>query len=145
MNFFKALFFCVTFSALGQIHFVQFEQDRLQFEHQFSTNKVLLHFEIAPGYHIQDHENVSDNLIPTEIRIAKPQGISVEHINFKIRSYESLQLGNETHRVISGSFIIEVEYKKDNSTILEATLLYQACDDIKCFFPRELSFVVPLE
>ena len=134
--------FLICAIGLAQDSFVVFDPSLTEIEYFGTQAEVTLVFGIEPGYHIQDVVNVDQNLIPTEVIYYSPA--QVKSHRFEIPFYETVTLGKDSHTVISNWFKIEVRLDLNHSKDLTGHVYYQACDDKRCFFPREAGFSVSL-
>lgn len=110
--------------------------------------EITLNFDLAPGYHIQPEALKESDFISTRFTVLDSTSVKVSNIRF-IYDTKYWTFDEETYfEVISKSFAIvfkldRVSNSKTADTI-EAVLRYQACDDRKCYFPRELNIMIPL-
>ena len=133
-----AFLFCAN--ALAQDQFVAFDPTLTKVEYFGTQAEVTLVFGIEPGYHIQDVQNVDQGLIPTKVIWYDPT--LVKSHRFEIPFYETVTLGKDMQTVISNWFKITVRLDLANLEELTGHVYYQACDDKRCFFPREAGFEV---
>ncbi len=107
-------------------------------------------FEIKPGYHIMADTGLADNWVYTQLSIQSGKGYLTDAPRFP--APEDLFLQDDTQPL--SIFEEEVEVKipilpspqaEMGTYNLQGQLLYQACTDQKCFFPRELKFEVPIQ
>ncbi|MBC2838128.1 protein-disulfide reductase DsbD domain-containing protein [Robiginitalea sp. SC105] len=109
--------------------------------------EILLEFEVEAGYHIQSHRPEDPLLIPTELIFQWPEGIANSPPVFPPAEPFPL-LGTETVlQVYSGLLPVRVPLQIEAGVIageyaVSGILTYQACDDWKCYFPRELPFTM---
>ncbi|MGK7390719.1 MAG: protein-disulfide reductase DsbD domain-containing protein [Candidatus Cyclobacteriaceae bacterium M2_1C_046] len=107
--------------------------------------EISLVFLIKEGYHIQAAEVKDENLIPSVLSFDSPDEMIIEDpvypkpIEFRMKDVE------ESLLVYSDVLEIHTSVKALNSTdrgayIVNGKLYYQACDDFKCFFPRNFNF-----
>ena len=150
MNFYS-LFLFIALSLFGdqQKHFVSFIDAEVLIVKEKDILKVTLPFTIEEEYHIQAASEVLDNLIATEISFEQNGSFEIESFEFSLTNYDTVVLNEFTHRVLSDRVEVTVTLrlkgknaKKNNE--LKGELYYQACDDQRCFFPRNLAFIVDL-
>jgi len=107
-------------------------------------------FEIKPGYHIMADTGLADNWVYTQVSIQSGKGYLTDAPQFP--APENLFLQDDTQPL--SIFEDELEVKipilpspqaEMGTYNLEGQLLYQACTDQKCFFPRALNFEVPIQ
>lgn len=107
-------------------------------------------FAIEHGYHIQANQPIDENLIPTQITVFPHEGITVHEPNypnpvpFHLKNDESKMLVYHGNMKIRLPISTRVDVKRGNHQIT-GVLKYQACDSVKCYFPRELPFNIILE
>ncbi len=112
-------------------------------------NSIKLEFEIKKGYHIQSHQPGGENLIPTELEIEWPGGISQYQQKFSEPHFFTLEGADDVLSVFSEQLVIEIIIEivdgMEMPEQLKGNLRYQACDRVKCFFPRTFPFTISLE
>jgi hypothetical protein len=107
--------------------------------------KVILHFRVAQGLHINSHTPTADELIPTTFTIpggARVQLISVAYppgADYTLPLDPAMKLS-----VYSGEFTIETHLRAvaAGNHLLEASLRYQACDNNACMPPKTIPVVI---
>lgn len=132
-----------------QKHFVEFDDDLLRTTKQGDSIVIVMAFNIQDGYHIQDVTDTKDNLITTEIKFQQHKAYAILNQEFTTTNYETVTLNQFTHRVLSDILEVTVTLKLENKSVdpdlnLKGHLMYQACDDKQCYFPRTLNFYVKL-
>ena len=144
------LLFLLPLSLQGQQQFVSFLHEQSQWEADAELLQVSLVFQVSDPYHIQaDPAQIDDPfLIPTELSIPEREGLTVCEMKYPA-SHSMLLDGVDSIQVFDGMFAIhlslEKAYPQTEWPALAGTLSYQTCDERKCFFPRELSFVFERE
>jgi len=147
MNFYSLiLLFFISLFGIQDKQFVEFKSDEVK----ISTNKeyitVTLPFEILESYHIQTEKIENNNFIPTEIHFEDPEGFKILNYQFSKVNRENLVLDELKCEVLGGILEVTVELEKKSSSSkaldLKGYLYYQACDDMRCFYPRSLNFSV---
>jgi len=146
-----SLFLFVVLSLFGdqQKQFVSFNDTEVRISEEKEILIITLPFTIDEGYHIQAASEVLDNLIATEISFEQNGSFEIESYEFSLTNYDTVELNEFTHRVLSDRVEVTVALKfKENKSKkgigLNGELYYQACDDQRCFFPRTLAFNVAL-
>lgn len=111
------------------------------------TSEITLLFKIEYGYHIQADTVNDDNLIPAALMIEPIAGIALSKPTYP--DYREFQLKGTVQKllVFDGELKIVVrisaaESVKEGSYALPGSLYYQACDSVRCLFPRKLRFNV---
>jgi len=147
MNFYSLIpLFFISLFGIQDKQFVEFKSDEVK----ISTNKeyvtVTLPFEILESYHIQTEKIENNNFIPTEIHFENPEGFKILNYQFSKVNRENLVLDELKCEVLGGILEVKVELIKKSSSSkaldLKGYLYYQACDDMRCFYPRSLNFSV---
>ena len=110
---------------------------------------VTLPFTISEGYHIQDAFNTLDNVLPTKISFEDKAHYQIREYTYSQVDYDTVVLDKVSHKVMSNELkvTVTIDLKEGVSmgkTTLKGELFYQACDHMRCFFPRTLSFSVAL-
>lgn len=106
---------------------------------------VFVSFKIKEGYHIQADQVNDENLIPASLTMESTDVLTFlepeypEHEDFKLRNTDEILW------VFSNEFSIKIPVKVNKSVepgiySAEGALYYQACDDYRCLFPRNLKF-----
>lgn len=107
-------------------------------------------FEIKPGFHIMADTGLADNWVYTQVTLQSGKGYLTDAPQFP--APEDLFLQDDTQPL--SIFEDELEVKipilpspqaEMGTYNLQGQLLYQACTEQKCFFPRALDFEVPIE
>ncbi|WP_027136702.1 hypothetical protein [Gaetbulibacter saemankumensis] len=131
---------------LQEKQFVSIVEEGIDIRKGHGLVEILIPFKIQDGYHIQDLFDTKDELIPTEIKFKASHGCEVVQYKFVNLHYNTLQINEFEHRVISGVMEISVVLKCENSAInsgsLQGVLKYQTCNNRQCFFPRTLDVKV---
>jgi DsbC/DsbD-like thiol-disulfide interchange protein len=104
-------------------------------------------FKIKEGYHIQANKVLDDNLIPSSITTQSPEEIKVENPVFPVPVEFHLKNVKEAMLVFHNTLRINLpvnisENTKDGIFVISGNLHYQACDSVKCYFPRDLPFEI---
>lgn len=115
-----------------------------------TRHELPLIFEIEPGYHIMADTGSTDRWVYTQMTLEAEQGFLTDTPLFP--SPADLFLADDTNPLYIFEDKLEVKVPilpslmaESGSYNLRGQLLYQACTDKKCFFPRELDFEVPLQ
>lgn len=133
----------LPFLLLGQEQFVSFLPEKSHWQNEQYPNEIWLAFEVQDLYHIQaDASQIEDEfLIATELRL---EYVDICELDYPIAGKMILD-GSEI-AVFDGQFAVRIMVENGAELTgegqISGTLYYQTCDDRKCFFPRELSFVL---
>jgi len=109
-----------------------------------SPAHVILKFRVGEGYHVNSNRPRSDLLIPTQLKLNAPSGITVPRIVYPEGKDFSLSFSpGESLSVYSGEFAIQAILKPlpaqpAGSYRVQGELAYQACSDRACFPPKKL-------
>jgi hypothetical protein len=135
---------CLTWACAlhAQVSFTGTEQH----EH-LDTNLVslTLHFSIDSGFYIQSDQPLEDHLIPSDLYLAFDD--AVEHtIKYSPPVLKKGWSDGQTISVFDHSFSIDLQVLQPDisNRRLSGTFRYQACDQQKCYFPKECQFEIEL-
>jgi len=106
-------------------------------------------FIIKEGYHIQTNQPLDDNLIATELKVLSLDGfwfgesVFPDAVPFHLKNDPNAML------VFYGNMVVQIPVSINNNVVtgnykVKGTLKYQACDSVKCYYPRELNFEIPV-
>jgi thiol:disulfide interchange protein DsbD len=99
---------------------------------------------LEPGWHVNSHTPSEDYLIPTEIRVAPPDGVSLAPARYPPGQSRKFSFSEEPLSVYEGSFEItaagKISADASGSKILAGTLHYQPCNDKQCLAPASVAF-----
>jgi hypothetical protein len=114
------------------------------------SNRVEIGVNVKEGYHIQANEVKDESLIPTTLEVNTKEFLTIGRQEFPPSRQFKLEGTDSALCVFDGKFIIKLFVKSVNDApegkhLLTARLRYQACDSNKCFFPKTLEFLIPLE
>lgn len=106
---------------------------------------VVLHFRIAPGFHINSHTPKEDYLIPTAFSIPNSSGVKLASASYPAGEDYTLPLDPSTKlNVYTGEFAIQARLiAQKGNHLVQASLHYQACDKSACYPPKTIS--VPID
>jgi len=112
-----------------------------------TSRTVTVPFRIEYGYHIQADTVNDENLIPAELMIESIEGMALGKPAYP--DYREFQLKGTDQKllVFDGELNIVVRISasgsvREGSYTLPGSLYYQACDSVRCLFPRKLDFNV---
>jgi len=150
MNYYSIfLSLILSVPTIAQKQFVSFDNEAVRIIKQKEELTIVLPFNILEGYHIQAAMETKDNLIPTEIIFEQNVNYKIITQNFTLTNYDIVVLNEFTHRVLSKLLEMTITLKPSKGSInssmkLKGQLMYQACDDKQCYFPRVLDFKMTL-
>ena len=102
---------------------------------------------VKNGYHIQAHEVADELIMPTTLEIAGDKNFVVKKQIFPPTKKFQLTGTDQQLDVYDGEFEIETyvrmpERVQKGVVQLKGKLKYQACDSVRCLFPRTVEFLV---
>jgi hypothetical protein len=105
--------------------------------------------EINEGYHVQSSK-VKDELIPTSVEFNSIPGFTFNKIIFPSAKKFKLEGADDTLDVYDGKFSIKIVFTTDSKIKkdphqLNGKLKYQACDSVRCLFPKSVDFSIRVE
>jgi hypothetical protein len=109
--------------------------------------KISLSFRIKEGFHIQADEVKDENLIPSHLIFEHSPELTIGEPIFPQSKEFWMEGSEEALLVFSDLMEITVPINSPPSVdgiVLKGILHYQACDASKCYFPRNLEFVLKL-
>jgi len=147
MNSYKIfLLLLLPLQGWGQENFLRFLQEESEWIQSQECQSIRLSFQIEEGYYIQANEVFNENFIPTQIQLENQLSIEIQKILFP--KAEIILLGGiEKTAVFKGKIEVWIEFESHSSIPIDplrASILFQACNKQKCFFPRSLAFELPL-
>lgn len=115
-----------------------------------SGARVDIPVDVKSGYHIQASNVKDEYLIPTTLELTQQDGILASEIIFPQTKQFKLEGTDEFLDVFDGRFEIKVALKTEKGTkkglyTLNGKLKYQACDSVRCLFPRTVEFLINVD
>jgi hypothetical protein len=151
MSFYKTLVICFLLLTNNQQNqFVEINEDAVEVTKKNEIASVVIPFKIKQGFHIQDIDNVKDNLIATVVAFQDHDDYEIVDQILSLSNYENVTLDKVKHQVLSDEFEVTITLKqRNNSNFSNSTLLgsvyYQTCNSKQCFFPRTLKFEISID
>ena len=149
MNYYKIFFLLLLpLQGWGQENFLRFLPEESEFIQSLDCQSIRLSFQIEEGFYIQANEVLNENFIPTQIHIGNHFSGETEKILFP--KAEIILLGGiERIAVFQGKIEVWIEFESDSWSPIpvdqfQGSILFQACNKQKCFFPRSLAFELPI-
>lgn len=105
---------------------------------------VDLAFRVGAGFHINSNKPHSDFLIPTDLKLAAPDQLSIVAVKYPAGQDETFPFSpDEKLSVYSGDFSINAIIKAAANTAtgrypVKGQLTYQACDKAACYPPKTM-------
>ncbi len=115
-----------------------------------STIRAALRVTLPDGFHVQSNKPRDPSLIPTELNVEAPAGVTVEEVVFP-KAHDFKQEGlPEPLLVFEREFLIGVQLSLLSSLppgdfIVPARFRYQACDDKMCYAPSNTQVQLALK
>ena len=115
---------------------------------QGSSFKIFI--EVKIGYHIQANQVTDEYIIPTTLQIEPVKGFTLGQTVFpSSRKFKLVGTDNQLD-VYDGEFEINVPFQttstiKKGRFLMKGKINYQACDSVRCLFPRTISFSIPID
>ena len=115
-----------------------------------SAVNVPIKFWLSHGYHINSNVPRSELLIPTELTLQAPPGVSIRITYPKGEDVAFDFEPNQKLSVYEGEFLITARIRaartaKPGVQIVRGTLKFQACNDRSCFPPKSMPVEFDLE
>jgi hypothetical protein len=106
--------------------------------------KVLLHFRVQPGLHINSHTPHDEFLIPTVFSIPDGKGVRLESVSYPPgRDFVLPADPTKKLNVYTGYFVLDaLLVAAPGEHVVEAKLRFQACDQSQCMPPKTIPITV---
>lgn len=106
--------------------------------------------EVKDGYHIQAHAVKDEFIIPTTLEIDGGKEFVIKNQVFPSAKTFKLEGTDQYLDVYDGRFAIQtffIAHKKTRKNVhhLKGKLNYQACDSVRCLFPRTVEFSIEID
>lgn len=141
---FSTLIFINSFAQTGQ---VLIEDPGLTIIEAGKSGIVQLVAVVKNGLHIMSDHPGKDNFIPTSLTVTGTDDVQVLQIRYP--ESDSIQLEgtweyfNVFHDRVLFTVLVQVKQGSPKKIyVLEAELFYQACDAVKCYYPRSIKIPV---
>ena len=111
---------------------------------------ITIAIEVTDGYHIQASNVGTESIIPTTLEIESDKEISLKSPNFPSTKKFILKGTDQTLDVYDGRFDITILFRTTKQIRkglhrLDGKLNYQACDSVRCLFPRAAKFTAEVD
>lgn len=106
--------------------------------------EVALHFNVAPGLHINSHTPADEFLIPTAFSIPSGSGVRLESATYPPGTSTTLPADPKMKlSVYTGEFVIRAHIvAAPGNHLVEGQLHYQACDNSQCMPPKTIQVAI---
>lgn len=114
------------------------------------SSEIRIDVTIKEGYHVQANPVRDEFLIPATIETKFVKEIIPGNPIYPPSKLLTLKGASDTLLVYDGMFSIRLPIEvplnaQAAKSKLEGSLYYQACDSIRCFAPRSISFTIPIK
>jgi hypothetical protein len=105
---------------------------------------VALTFHIKAGYHVNSHQPMTPELIPTEVRFTPPQDLVVAKIQYPAGELTAFafdpseKLSVYTGDIAVKAMVLTAPQATAGPYTVHGELKYQACDNSACYPPKRL-------
>ncbi|HEX2269620.1 MAG TPA: protein-disulfide reductase DsbD domain-containing protein [Pyrinomonadaceae bacterium] len=111
--------------------------------------EAVVRLKIDHGYHVNANPPSFAYLIPTQLELTPPAGISVESISYPNALTKKFSFSEQPLAVYEGEADVKVRLRAEKSTAagvhnLSAKLRVQACDDQVCYAPGSIDLTIPV-
>jgi thiol:disulfide interchange protein DsbD len=111
------------------------------------TSNLLIDASVMAGWHINSNHPLSDEYIPTAVRIAGPASVSAGPVQYPKAEEVALEFsGGDKLSVFSGILMLSVPLTAAMNFTpagdLTVTIDYQACDNLQCLRPTSVSSTI---
>ena len=145
-----------TSTSAGQLGPTSIELEpayETQGAHAGSSLRMAVGVRLDPGYHVNSEAPLDDFLIPTELLIAPPEGVTLQALAFPepfMFTQGPLVLAVFEEAFHIGVAVTLADDLAPGEHVVPARLTYQACDETACYSPTYADFefrieVVPLD
>lgn len=151
MKLWSIIFLFISFSAGSQSNddLVKIDVTKVNVQ---SGKEALVRIlaSVKNGYHIQAHEVADELIIPTTLEIAGDKNFVNKKQVFPPTKKFMLTGTDQYLDVYDGQFEIETSLRvsdrvQKGSRQLMGKLKYQACDSVRCLFPRTVEFLINID
>ena len=113
------------------------------------SGEAVVRLKIDHGYHVNANPPSFAYLIPTELQISPPAGITVDFITYPEPITKTFSFAEQPLAVYEGETDLKVKLNAAASAAagahnLSAKLRVQACDDQVCYAPGSIDLTLPV-
>jgi len=107
---------------------------------------VELHFRVNDGLHINSHTPRVKSLIPTQLLVEEPEGLTLANVEFPQGvDYSPAFSPNDKLSVYTGDFVLKAYVTaQPGEHLVQGVLRYQACDANSCYPPKKAPVAVDI-
>jgi cytochrome c biogenesis protein CcdA len=104
------------------------------------TIRAAFRYELSKKYHVNSDRPRDEYQIPTQLTVTAPPGLTVARVVYPDAIELKTQFSEEPLDVFESTFVIGVVLEagddlEPDAYLLDASLVYQACDDVMCLAP----------
>ena len=113
------------------------------------SGEAIVRLKIDHGYHVNANPPSFPYLIPTQLQISPPAGVTVEFITYPDALTKKFSFSEQPLAVYEGETDLKVKLNAAASAPagvhnLSAKLRVQACDDQVCYAPGSIDLTLPV-
>jgi thiol:disulfide interchange protein DsbD len=113
--------------------------------HRQQSYTILIEVAIREGWHINSHQPLEKNLIPTEAGFREMPGIAFGKVHYmepelKTFSFSETQLSVYAGQTYFKSTVTVSPQAADSVLLIHGYIYYQACNDVSCLAPQTVEF-----
>jgi len=113
------------------------------------TAAIAARVKVEPGWHMNSHTPTFPWLIPTDLKLAVPEGWATAEVQYPPHQMKTFAFEDEPLAVYDGEVVFRADLTVPESVAtgsvpLEATLHFQACNDRQCLPPTSVTESVTL-
>jgi DsbC/DsbD-like thiol-disulfide interchange protein len=118
--------------------------------HANTSVKAAVIARIAPGFHVNDNHPTLDYLIPTEVKLEAPKGLSVERVVYPQGVPRRFAFSDQPLSVYEGTVGVGVVLRVGRKVMpgmytLQGKFAYQACNDHACLPPTSVPLTLAVK
>ena len=111
--------------------------------------RIAVVIEVPDGWHINAHQPLDEYLIPTEVSLEPPEGVTLEGLVYPEAVLASFSFSQEKLAVYEHTVTVGIAMSVAGNTApgeyeLPGSLRYQACNDTVCAPPKTVPFAAKL-
>jgi thiol:disulfide interchange protein DsbD len=115
-----------------------------------SSLQVAVVVDLDPEWHINAHRTTDEFMVPTELVLEPPPGMTVGRVIYPPAVERKLEFSDQALAVYEGRIVIHASVSVFPEAplgegALRAVLSYQACNDENCLPPAEVAVAIPVE
>ncbi len=106
--------------------------------------------DIGQGFHINSHRPIDQYLIPTVVKLDETKGVTFGPMQYPEPKLESLSFSSTKVSVYEGKALVLAQGRLSDDISpgdvkIAGQIVYQACDNNRCFMPQTVRFEIPLK